>query len=81
MLPEIILPKSYSDRIVKLSGDLLAVYGDALHTILLSNRIKTQTDAMRLLDGYDSQMSRRDLIAGLIDEDRAKLSNKVTFGE
>ena len=79
MLIDIAIPPEYANRIVKLAGDKLAVYGDVHHTLLLSNRIESYTAAVALLRGYDSQLSRRLKVAELVDEQRMEKLRKFNM--
>lgn len=70
MLLEITLPPSYADRIVKKYDGCLYVYGDGNHTLFLGE-VKDQNHAVQLLDGYDSQLERRQVIADILDKQAA----------
>ena len=53
---------------------LIRVYGDIAHTVFLG-KVESPQKAMALLDGYDSQLTRRQKIADLIDNTNKSVKN------
>jgi len=67
----LILDDRYARRMAADGTGWITVYGDFWHTLRLG-RVKEQSQAVKMLDAYDSNFNRRKVIADMIDELRAK---------